>query len=685
MPKISRKRITEAWLSLCKSSPKKLWGLICVLSAIDTTSAIEAQKEYKVDLSKLKNTLKRLFSYKEDKMNPDEDKGKDYYYAILSIKWMDIAVDKFTRNKNGGCRVSILDAAIFYHANIDFQESDINANFLVNNFLKDINLAQSNAEQLFDCNDNLNEIIETENYDKSALFDHIRNSMEWETNCSRYLAISETGQSKISPDELTRGPIIQPLYASFEGMQYLLLSNKSLIHTYGILQSTDNTNFSNSLMSYQTIIYGAPGTGKSYYINHTTKGAEKIRVTFHPDSDYSTFVGAYKPSLDAEKKISYKFIPQAFASAYVKAWKKLLRNKIDPNEFIINDKQANEPEKYIKWLKCSIKTDGNPITNEEAQKRYVKTANDYLNMLTSDEAIPSIKKAVEDRIKVLDQQASKVSNNQRSELKKFITYISSISIPKHNDTELDSTFYLIIEEINRGNCAQIFGDIFQLLDRNESGFSEYPVDVDFDFAQYIESELEGTAQYKETICQLSGCPPEAFTFEKIALPSNLKLLATMNTSDQSLFPMDSAFKRRWDWEYMPIDTSKVSDVNIEISDSLYSWGCFLEKVNKNIYDVNTSEDKQLGPFFVKPNAQMNVISQDQFISKVMFYLWFEIYKDEDRESIFKITTSSEKDTDTRVEAFTFADLFRGSSVTILKAFMQRLGVKPIDQKNSIGR
>ena len=197
-------------------------------------------------------------------------------------------------------------------------------------------------------------------------------------------------------------------------------------------------------MPLQLITYGAPGTGKSHKVDGLAKNpdvAACVRTTFHPDSDYATFVGAYKPVMDGEK-IAYKFRPQAFMNAYVKAWQEM-----------------SKPE-----------ADG------------------------------KVKSVV-----------------------------------------------LVIEEINRGNCAQIFGDLFQLLDRGKDGYSTYPIDADVDLATWLAEELgKLDADAQERV------PPEVRSGEKLVLPPNLYIWATMNTSDQSLFPIDSAFKRRWDWEYVPI-------------------------------------------------------------------------------------------------------------------------------------
>lgn len=295
----------------------------------------------------------------------------------------------------------------------------------------------------------------------------------------------------------------------------------------------------------QQIYYGAPGTGKSKTIKDLTFGESVIRTTFHPDSDYASFVGTYKPITEEvtlrdcygkkvidddtkevvkEERIAYQFIPQAFLEAYVKAWKKLGSSK----------KQ-----------------------------------------------------------------------------------------------------YLIIEEINRGNCAQIFGDLFQLLDRNEYGFSDYPIVADKDMQKYLEKEFEGwEITNKDEINQLYGEANMVSLImkgERLVLPSNLYIWATMNTSDQSLFPIDSAFKRRWDWKYVPIREGRDKETNAKLNwyintgDKQYNWWSFISQVNKLIGSLTNSEDKKLGYFFCK--AKDGEIDADLFVSKVIFYLWNDVFKD----------------------------------------------------------
>lgn len=334
--------------------------------------------------------------------------------------------------------------------------------------------------------------------------------------------------------------------ATLTAMAKMVLDPKSELIRKGI--STDSFSTQSTLLTVaglQQIYYGAPGTGKSKAIKDLTFGEDIIRTTFHPDSDYASFVGTYKPITEEvvlrdcngkkvideetgkvvkEDRIAYKFIPQAFLEAYVKAWKKLGANK----------KQ-----------------------------------------------------------------------------------------------------YLIIEEINRGNCAQIFGDLFQLLDRNEYGFSDYPIVADKDMQKYLEKEFEGwEITNKDKINQLYGEANMVSLImkgERLVLPSNLYIWATMNTSDQSLFPIDSAFKRRWDWKYVPIREGRDKETNaplnwyINTGDKQYNWWSFISQVNKLIGSLTNSEDKKLGYFFCK--AKDGEIDADLFVSKVIFYLWNDVFKD----------------------------------------------------------
>ena len=323
--------------------------------------------------------------------------------------------------------------------------------------------------------------------------------------------------------------------------------------------------------SLQQIFYGAPGTGKSHEINRLTEGKNVIRTTFHPDTDYSTFVGCYKPHMEEtdmttvigetlkivrdekgepqqEKRIVYKYSCQAFLQAYIAAWQ-----------------HPDDPQ------------------------------------------------------------------------------------------------YLVIEEINRGNCAQIFGDIFQLLDRNEYGFSSYPIKTDTDAENELRSIFlkewnlaDDKAQEIDNLYRKhypNGITKDIKNGSLLLLPPNLYIWATMNTSDQSLFPIDSAFKRRWDWKYIKISEGRDADTKellnwvvkfiFKDDDKLFTFECswweFIKTINEKIASATSSDDKKLGYFFCKPKKKGDKeIDSETFVGKVVFYLWNDVFKDEEN-LIFKVT------------------------------------------------
>mgnify|MGYP002525608990 CR=1 FL=1 len=345
-------------------------------------------------------------------------------------------------------------------------------------------------------------------------------------------------------------------------------------------------------ISLQQIYYGAPGTGKSHEIKEQTEGKLVIRTTFHPDSDYSTFVGAYKPTTIevpmrdvtgkvivengepvTENRIVYEFVEQAFLLAYTKAWKRYASAMAE----------GKEPENV----------------------------------------------------------------------------------------------YLIIEEINRGNCAQIFGDLFQLLDRGKNGFSEYPIVADKDLQKQLAKAFTDMAFLNApSICGMSAekVALKIRNGEILLLPNNLYIWATMNTSDQSLFPIDSAFKRRWDWVYIPIKPHDEENYKIEIGDNKYDWWGFLEKINQVIDDTTSSEDKKLGYFFVI--AEDKVVRADKFVSKVLFYLWNDVFKNYGFDNPIFSKGDNKK--------FTFSDSFKkdGTPDTdMVKLFLSKLD-ETIDKEHS---
>lgn len=329
----------------------------------------------------------------------------------------------------------------------------------------------------------------------------------------------------------------------------------------------------------QQIFYGAPGTGKSHKVNkeiQNTSNALVFRTTFHPDSDYSTFVGAYKPTMKSADRL------------------------YSADELI--DKLSE------------IKTLGHTYPCHKFAAKYWYSlkglsAADIKRIVVACDFPESMTVEVGKGIAIGEEMAKHVQNDKivysfvpQAFLK---AYVAAWQNP-------EQPVFLVIEEINRGNCAQIFGDIFQLLDRKD-GVSEYPIKADQDIRDYLAKEFAG---YDLDANIISG--------EELVLPANLHIWATMNTSDQSLFPIDSAFKRRWDWKYMPIYDAG-ENWTIALSDVEYDWWDFVEKINNVIGNMTSSEDKKLGYFFCK--ACNGKINAETFVNKVVFYLWNDVFKD----------------------------------------------------------
>ena len=156
--------------------------------------------------------------------------------------------------------------------------------------------------------------------------------------------------------------------------------------------------------------------------------------------------------------------------------------------------------------------------------------------------------------------------------------------------------------------------------------------------------------------------------KKLVLPPNLCIWATMNTSDQSLFPMDSAFKRRWDWKYVPIKNMNLG-WEIVVGDCEVDWWKFLVAINKVVKGATNSADKQMGYFFVK--AKDSVIDAEMFVNKVAFYLWNDVFKDCELDGdAFKITRK-----DGEADVLAFQDFFKEDGAIdeeVLKTFLTTL-------------
>lgn len=174
----------------------------------------------------------------------------------------------------------------------------------------------------------------------------------------------------------------------------------------------------------------------------------------------------------------------------------------------------------------------------------------------------------------------------------------------------DKKVGLIVEEVNRANTAAVFGDIFQLLDRDDNGKSEYTIKHN-----ELKEYLQKTTHKK---------------IDQIFIPSNFSLIATMNSSDQGVFVLDSAFKRRWEFEYMPIDFNSCSYKDKVIVGFDITWEQFSIELNAFLINNDIPEDKLIGPFFLKESDLSN---KNKISSKLLSYLWDDVVR-YNRESLF---------------------------------------------------
>ena len=219
---------------------------------------------------------------------------------------------------------------------------------------------------------------------------------------------------------------------------------------------------------------------------------------------------------------------------------------------------------------------------------------------------------------ILDDSDDESSNSGDTKIEyRFVpgpfmeTYLEALQNPNEK-------YLLVIEEINRANAAAVFGDLFQLLDRGDDSTSEYPIATPFEMKDWLKQE--GHLSEKEA--------------RNLKLPDNLYIWATMNSADQGVFPMDTAFKRRWDFRYIGVDDGQddIDDIRVEIREEngtkreIY-WNDLRKGINKVLLNAGINEDKLLGPFFINPRdlkdpERFNSVFKD----KVLLYLYEDAAK-----------------------------------------------------------
>ena len=350
----------------------KSWGYLALLKGCN--NYIHPSVSYEVDMNVVSNFLEGIFNLSSNKRQYRDGRS---LFVVFSNVWDNYFIDQ------GQFSPNIFDIAAWAYRRKAFNDNTTEDD-IIKEFTQEFHIPTSVIERCFDTKKK-HIIFANALYSEPELKSELS---KIGVDTSRDNIDSKKSSSVASPGEISRGPFVQTLYAGLDITEYVLILQSNYDSLYGPLAGNGSekgvsASYSNSL---QQIFYGAPGTGKSHEIKEMTEGKAVVRVTFHPDSDYSTFVGCYKPNMKEnviskngvetkEEQIVYRFVPQAFTKAYTAAW---------------------NTEKEV---------------------------------------------------------------------------------------------YLVIEEINRGNCAQIFGDLFQLLDRGNDGRSEYPIDADSDLADHIAKEL----------------------------------------------------------------------------------------------------------------------------------------------------------------------------------------------------
>lgn len=368
-----------------------------------------------------------------------------------------------------------------------------------------------------------------------------------------------------------------------------------------------------SPFSRNRILFGAPGTGKSFTINSDRvellgEGNEEDyeRVTFHPDYSYANFVGTYKPVMVDDSAEIISLASEKEVLAILTDETKSAQEKYD----LLYDRFKGDGLTRLSLLLGlytdeSFKTrkaDGSDAANDNSVERnHGRAIRPYVNL-------------------------SKPTNGKKDISYEYVPgpfmrmYVKAL---KNSRTDNIKPFLLIIEEINRANVAAVFGDIFQLLDRGDDFVSEYPIQATEDIKKYLAKELGGNPD----------------DYNKIKIPDNMFIWATMNSADQGVFPMDTAFKRRWDFTYLGIDDNDqdLQGKYVYLADDKsqkVEWNKLRKAINNFLAKEKINEDKQLAPYFISRSIVVPKDSEEidrgrfinTFKNKVIMYLFEDAAK-----------------------------------------------------------
>lgn len=537
MKYISEKSIIDSWKNIImlgessRAPLNKFFGFLELLRNIklDQNGSIQTNTQYTLNSSELSNSLQDNYNFSD---TPRIFNSSEILYIVFPYNWIDSVFQTFLKN---------VPLPLFDVINICFQNEQFTDGFstgeVINLFKEKYHV--ENAGNSFFSTNNFDIDFSTVKTIRQNVFTALKNNFNITDNSKYTIGFTKSLYDK-NAGELTAGPFIQPLYAGQENLKCLFIANFDIKSHYNIntvLESkiTDAINIL-PYIARNKILYGAPGTGKSFELRTQANSVGFIennitRITFHPNYSYQHFIGTYKPTP------IYKSILEDTESLYG------------------SDKVTKLEEPH----------------NKEPLIDYSFVPGPLLTQLI---------KSLKDR---------------------------------------ENNFLIIIEEINRAQVSSVFGDVFQLLDRDDKGVSEYEIEFNADVTNYLKS---------------SG-----ISERKIKLPSNLFIWATMNSSDQGVMPMDAAFKRRWTFEYLPLNAKEkeVESRNITFQSNKINWNLFRSRLNDKLKLLGVSEDKLIGPFFLNAGDLEN---PDSIKHKLLLYLRDDVVR-HNPENLFTHKTFSD--------------------------------------------
>lgn len=559
----------------------KAGGLLCILHCLNEN--IEENISYIIDGKMLRNQLSLVF----DKEPKDFFENVKPSYIIFAKDWATSFFERYIKK-----RADLLACAVFFLRRHGF-EREFTEEEVIDTFIKCFNLQQYKDRWFFDGHE------VTLAYNQGDVEDNQTEFYFKKNYTNDFKSILFSGVIQKSATDLKSAGQIQTLYSGSGVQSCFLLSDEPLDQYYimrnsgRIVTKEATASVYKSPFARNRIIFGAPGTGKSFMINDDRKKllgenneTDYERVTFHPDYSYANFVGTYKPVMVVNKKATSD--PDTdFVISVLNDKKKTAQDKYDLLFERFKDEGLTKlPVLLGLYTDEAFKTrkqDGSDVVGDNSVERnHGKTIRKYVNLISDQETTSDI------AYEYVPGPFMRV-------------YVNAL---KSARTDNPKPHLLIIEEINRANVAAVFGDIFQLLDRGADNISEYPIQASEDIKKYLVKKLGGSLD----------------DYSKIRIPDNMFIWATMNSADQGVFPMDTAFKRRWDFTYLGIDDNdeeirgKYVVVGTKEQQRI-EWNELRKAINEFLAGEKINEDKQLGPYFIARNIVVPADGGDEIDSK----------------------------------------------------------------------